>query len=400
MILTKHRKNKKSNQFSIYLRNYLLFDETTKRRLFVNDDKNLNFKLFVDNDLHDSNVDIVVFFVIIVNFVIFIFFHFFSSSLFFFSFAIFFVAIFFLFFHFHFLFFNKIRIECDFRRNTILSVDAKLFFCRKTKIDRDDDAKTFKRASEDIVHIFINITLDRTFRDVDLKKLKSSIKTRQNIYKSTNDIFKSFHEIRESIELTSNDEKIFLLVRMFAFSLFHQFSKRQHFAHSRDATNVILSEDNDNRDLLENLSRDDIKNKINLHWLIIDTSSTNQQHFYNHTNNIKTFATIADDTTHVENAFEKKVFNQKLDTFLTAFRFRVLLENDLKKLRQRLIKFDNVEISRRKILHKRHHENFKKEIFEQTKKIDKENNKIEKRNERKVWSKTKKKNLLLNRRFL
>jgi hypothetical protein len=49
-----------------------------------------------------------------------------------------------------------------------------------------------------------------------------------------------------------------------------------------------------------------------------------------------------------------------------------------------LIKFDNVEISRRKILHKRHHENFKKEIFEQTKKIDKENNKIEKRNERKV----------------
>jgi hypothetical protein len=131
-------------------------------------------------------------------------------------------------------------------------------------MNRDDDAKTFERTSEDIVHIFIDITFDRTLRDVDFEKLTSSIKTRQKIYNSTKDIFKSFHEIRESIELTSNDEEISLLVRAFAFSLFHQFSKRQHFAHSRDATNVILSEDDDNRDLLENLSRDDIKRRNNL----------------------------------------------------------------------------------------------------------------------------------------
>jgi hypothetical protein len=36
-----------------------------------------------------------------------------------------------------------------------------------------------------------------------------------------------------------------------------------------------LNEDDDNRDLLKNLSRDDIKRRINLQWLIIDTSSTN-----------------------------------------------------------------------------------------------------------------------------
>jgi hypothetical protein len=137
-----------------------------------------------------------------------------------------------------------------------LSVDARLLLRRRAKIDRDDDAKTFERTSENIVHILIDITLDRTLRDVDLKRLTSSIKTRQNIYHSTNDIFKNSHEIRESIELTSNDEETFLLVRAFAFSLLHQFSKRQHLAHSRDATSVILSEDDDNRDLLENLSQD------------------------------------------------------------------------------------------------------------------------------------------------
>jgi hypothetical protein len=90
------------------------------------------------------------------------------------------------------------------------------------------------------------------------------IKARQNYYHSANDIFKNFHEIRESIELTSNDEKISLLVRALALSLLHQFSKRQHLAHSRDATSVILSEDDDNRDLLENLSRDSIERRINL----------------------------------------------------------------------------------------------------------------------------------------
>ncbi len=220
LILTKHRKNKK-NQFSIYLRNYLFLDETTKRRLFVNDDKNLNLKLFIDNDLHDSNVDIIVSLIIIINIVVFFFFFSFFFSSFF---AIFFVAFFFL--HFLFLLFNKIRIESDFRRNTILNVDARFLLRRRTRIDRDDDAKTFERTSENIVHIFINITLNRALRDVDLKRSALSIKSRLNIYNSTNEILKNFHEIRESIELTSNDEEIFLLVRTFALSLFHQFSKK------------------------------------------------------------------------------------------------------------------------------------------------------------------------------
>ncbi len=225
LILTRHRKNKESNQFSIYLRNYLLLDETTKRRSFVDDDKNLNFKLLIDNDLHDSNVDVVVFFIIIVNFIVFFSFFFFILFVFFLL-CDFFRRIFLFFLHFLLLRFNKIRIECDFRRNTTLSIDARFFLRRETKIDHDDDAKAFERASEDIVHIFIDITFNRTFRNVDLKKLTSSIKTRQNIYNSTNDIFKNFHEIRESIELTLNDEEILLFIRAFAFSLFHQFAKK------------------------------------------------------------------------------------------------------------------------------------------------------------------------------
>jgi hypothetical protein len=40
-----------------------------------------------------------------------------------------------------------------------------------------------------------------------------------------------------------------------------------------------------------------------------------------------------------------------------------------------MIKFNNVEINKKKILYKRHHENFKKELFKQTKKIDKKNSK-------------------------
>jgi hypothetical protein len=135
-----------------------------------------------------------------------------------------------------------------------LNVDARFLFRRETKIDRDDDAKTFERTSEDIVHIFINITLDRALRDVDLERLTSSIKTRQNIYNSTSDIFKNFHEIRESIELMLNDEKILFFIRTFAFSLFHQFSKKQHLVHSRDATSIILSKNDNDRNLRQNLS--------------------------------------------------------------------------------------------------------------------------------------------------
>ncbi len=82
LILTKHRKNKKSIQFSIHLRNYLLFDETTKKRFFFDDVKNLNLKLFINNDLHDLNINIIIFIIIIINIIIFFlsffqFFHFF-----------------------------------------------------------------------------------------------------------------------------------------------------------------------------------------------------------------------------------------------------------------------------------------------------------------------------------
>jgi hypothetical protein len=225
------------------------------------------------------------------------------------------------------------------------------------------------------------------------------IKTRQNIYISTSNIFKKFHEIRESIELTLNDEEIFFFIRAFAFSLLHQFSKKQHLAHSRDATNVILNENDDDRDLLGNLSRNDIKRKINLQWLIIDTSSTNRRHFYNHADSIKTFATIANDTIHVEDAFKRRILDQKLDTFLTALRFRVLLENDLKKLRQWSIKFDNIEISRSKILHRRHHENFKKDFLNKQKKSTKRITKLNNETKKKIDQNQKEKNLFLNRKF-
>jgi hypothetical protein len=201
--------------------------------------------------------------------------------------------------------------------------------------------------------------------------------------------------------LTSNDEKILLLVRALALSLFHQFSKKQYLAHSRDATSVILSEDDDNRDLLKNLSRDDIKRKINLQWLIINTSSTNWRHSYNHANNIETFATIADETIHVKDAFERRILDKKLDTFLTAFRFRVLLEDNLKKLRQRSIKFDNVEISSKKISHRRHHESFKKDFFlSRQKKSTERITKLKNEAKEKFDQKRRKRNLFLNRKIL
>ncbi len=56
---------------------------------------------------------------------------------------------------------------------------------------------------------------------------------------------------------------------------------------------------------------------------------------------------------------------------MTAFRFRILLENDFERFRQRLIRLDNVEISRKKISDRRHHENFKKDFFRKQKKLTK-----------------------------
>ncbi len=56
---------------------------------------------------------------------------------------------------------------------------------------------------------------------------------------------------------------------------------------------------------------------------------------------------------------------------MTTFRFRVFVENDFKKLEQRTIKFNNVEINRKKISYKRHHENFKEEFLNKQKKSTK-----------------------------
>jgi hypothetical protein len=144
------------------------------------------------------------------------------------------------------------------------------------------------------------------------------------------------------------------------------------------------------------LSRDDIKRRINLQWLIIDTSSTNWRHSYNHADNIETFATIANDTTHVKNTLERRILDKKLDTSLTTFRFRILLENDLEKLRQRSIKLDNVEISRKKISHKRHHESFKKKNFF----LNKQKKSTEKvaKAKKKFDQKQRKRNLFLSRK--
>ncbi len=61
---------------------------------------------------------------------------------------------------------------------------------------------------------------------------------------------------------------------------------------------------------------------------------------------------------------------------MTTFRFRILVENDFEKLRQRTIKLDNVKINRKRISHKRHHESFKKDFFEQTKKSTKKITKL------------------------
>jgi hypothetical protein len=106
---------------------------------------------------------------------------------------------------------------------------------------------------------------------------------------------------------------------------------------------------------------------------------------------------ITHETIHVKNTFESKILDQKLDTFLTTLRFRVLVENDLERLRQRTIKFDHVEINRKRISHRRHDESFKKEIFETNKKkSSKRVPKFEDEAKEKFDQKRRKKNLLLS----
>jgi hypothetical protein len=117
---------------------------------------------------------------------------------------------------------------------------------------------------------------------------------------------------------------------------------------------------------------------------------------------MKTFATIANDTTHVKNAFEKRILDQNLDTFLTTLRSRVLLENDLEKFRQRSIKLDNVEISRKRISHRRHHESFKNKRFfflNRQKKSTERIAKLKNETKEKFDQKRRERNLLLNRKI-
>jgi hypothetical protein len=106
LILTRHRKNKKKIfNFSIYLENYLLLHDKTKKRLF-DENENLHLKLFICSDLLDENI--------ILFFSFFFLFHF----LFFFSFFIFIFFFFFSFFSKRFelkSFFERVRFEASTR---------------------------------------------------------------------------------------------------------------------------------------------------------------------------------------------------------------------------------------------------------------------------------------------
>jgi hypothetical protein len=89
LILTRHRKNKKKIfNFSIYLENYLLLRDKTKRRL-LDENENLHLKLFVCNDLFDENI--ILFFFSFFSFFFFLFFSRFSFSS---SFSFFFLSFF------------------------------------------------------------------------------------------------------------------------------------------------------------------------------------------------------------------------------------------------------------------------------------------------------------------
>ncbi len=86
LILTRHRKNKKKIfNFSIYLKNYLLLRDKTKRRLF-DENENLHLKLLVCSDLFDENIILFLFFSFFSFFLFFSRFSFSSFSFFFLSF--------------------------------------------------------------------------------------------------------------------------------------------------------------------------------------------------------------------------------------------------------------------------------------------------------------------------
>ncbi len=62
LILTRHRKNKKNIfNFLIYLENYLLLRDRTKRR-FLDENENLHLKLLACSDLLDESIILLLFF--------------------------------------------------------------------------------------------------------------------------------------------------------------------------------------------------------------------------------------------------------------------------------------------------------------------------------------------------
>jgi hypothetical protein len=81
LIWTRHRKNKKKIfNFLIYLRNYLLLRDKTKKRFF-NENENLHLKLLVCNDLFNESIIFfffLFFFFLVLHFHFFLFFFFFS----------------------------------------------------------------------------------------------------------------------------------------------------------------------------------------------------------------------------------------------------------------------------------------------------------------------------------
>jgi hypothetical protein len=146
LILTKHRKNKKKIfNFSIYLENYLLLRDKTRKR-FLNESENFYLKLLIYNDLFDENI---IFF-----FSFFLFFSFRFSSSFFFS--------------FFFSFLERIRTQYVLRTSIIRNVDAFLFFDERAKLDRDIEAKMFEKMNRNIINIFIDVSFRRSLKNVDL----------------------------------------------------------------------------------------------------------------------------------------------------------------------------------------------------------------------------------------
>ncbi len=156
LILTRHRKNKKKIfNFSIYLENYLFLRDRTKRRLF-DENEDLHLKLFACSDLLDENIILLLFLLLL--FFLFLFFFFFLL----------------LAFHLHFFslslsLLEKIRTQHVLRTSTIRNVDAFLLLDERAKIDRDVEAKTFERASRDIINTLIDVSFRRSLRSVDLQ---------------------------------------------------------------------------------------------------------------------------------------------------------------------------------------------------------------------------------------